>query len=324
MGDFGQTGSGNIPKDMGGGSGKLAQFYFGNDRSVKRRIMFLDGENGMPFGFWLHEHFIRSTDKRVEEVCLLRNNLGDRCPLCDHKSISKDKKTGEEKETTWYPSYVGCYTLLEMGMVIMEGGRSRIVPTERVYKGKTYRDQWRRKLLLLKRGGEKRPGALMKITNLVGREFGEEVPNFKGVVCDVVRNPGDQTDRVGDDWKIVTYQDAPLRVAPEKWVSYLQKICGMTDEELKNVEKYKHLEPIDHRAHWKEKTVAELERILAAAHSRGEPEKQDEEKPGGIREGGGGDYEGKSESGMSDGGGEMGDPPGWVPGDQIPDDDIPF
>lgn len=321
MAEFGQTGSKNIPKDDQRGSdpSKVLQFYFDKDqRGLKRRVLFLDGETGMPFGFHLHSHYVNATGKRVEEVCLLRNGLAERCPLCEYKYHVKDKETGKEKEMSWYPSYVGCYTVFDMGTPVMRNGKPVLVPVERTYKGKTYRDQWRRKLLLLKRGGEKRPGMLPKITEMVGREFGEEVPNFKGVIFDVVRNAGDQTDRVGDSWTLLKKnEDQPVRLDPMEWQPYCVA-RGMTDEEREAVIKYKQMEPINHRAMWKEKSIVQLEHILAVALGHAQPED----------EGGGGDRgegsEGRQDYEGTQGGSE--DPPGWVSSDQLPQDDsdIPF
>jgi hypothetical protein len=325
MAEFGQSGYGNVPKDVAGGDrSKVVQFFFGEDqRGIKRRVLFLDGEDGMPFGFHLHSHYVRGTGRRVEEVCLLKNNLAPRCPLCEHITVSKDKETGKEKESNWYPSYVGCYTLLDMGRYVPRQGaeKPRLAPVERVYKGKTYKDQWRRKLLLLKRGGEKRPGALPKIMDMIAREFGEDLPNCKGVVCDVVRNPGDQTDRVGDDWKVVTYNDAPLRVPAEKWMDYFRSL-GMTPEDAEAVQKYKQLEPINHRAMWRAKTEADLERALAVALGHAEDEQREEQRD--DRRDGTGGYE-ATDTGATQ---PVGDPPeGFFPdGSDVPfgDDSIPF
>ena len=321
MGEFGQSGYKNIPKDEvgGGDASKVMQFYFDKDqRGLKRRVLFLDGEDGMPLGFHLHSHYVNSTGKRVEEVCLLRNHIADRCPLCEHTFLSKDKKTDEEKEMKWYPSYVGCYSIFDMGTPRMVDGKPRLVPVERTYKGKVYRDQWRRKLLLLKRGGDARPGMLTKITDMVGREFGEEVPNFKGTIFDVVRNAGDQTDRVGDSWTLLKKsEDQPVRLAPSEWIYYFRE-RGMTDAELENVTKYRNLEPFDHRAMWRPKTAAQLDHVLAVALGHAAEEPREREQPRGAEGAGAhGDYEGSG----------VGDPPeGFFPdGADVPmDDGIPF
>jgi hypothetical protein len=308
MGDFGQSGIRNMPKEepRGADPSKVVQFYFDKDqRGIKRRVLFLDGEDGMPFGFHLHSHYNNANGRRVEEVCLLKNGLADRCPLCEHTYSVKDKKTGKEQEQSWYPSYVGCYSVLDLGIPTKVDGRVVLVPVERTYKGKTYQDQWRRKMLLLKRGGEKRPGMLTKVTEMVGREFGEEVPDFRGVLFDVVRNEGDQTDRVGDSWTLLKKnEDTPIRLAPGEWQAYCVA-RGMTPEALEEAIKYRAFEPFDFRAMWRPKTVAQLEHVLAVALGQASEEPR------------GGDYEGSTTG--------EGNPPGWVPGDQLPpDDDIPF
>lgn len=298
---FGQTGYDNIPK---GGSGadpsRVAQFFFGTDEQGPqhaRRIMFLDGARGMPFGFHLHNHFVNRTNTRIEEVCLIKNSLGKVCPLCEHE-VERD---GEMK--AWFPSYVGCFSVFVMG-IPFKGADGRVVinPIVREYKGKTYTGGWERKHLILSRGGDAKPGPLRRLVDLIAGEFGvvaPELPDLTGVVCDVYRSVGKQTDRVGDNWKVVTYQDAPLRVPRDRWLSYMQS-RGLATEALERVEKHKLLEPIDHAAYWEArvKTPDQLRDVLAKAYGEaGAPQSGATGGKAGGNAGGqsGGEYEGMPE-----------------------------
>jgi hypothetical protein len=321
---FGQTGYDNIPKGGGGGDpSRVMQFFFGMDErgiAHKRRVLFLDGARALPLGFFLHNHFVRRTNTRIEEVCLVKNGLGKECPLCDHEVA--DKKTGEMKN--WFPAYVGCFTTMILGRPARDlSNRAILLPVEHTYKNKVYKSQWDRRLLVLGRGGDKKPGALPRLVNLVADKLGvvaPDVPDLTGVVCDVYRNEGDQTDRVGDHWEVVQSGESPLIVPPDKVMSFLRS-RGLAGEDLERVEKYRLWEPIDHQAYWqgRVKTPDQLRDVLARAY--GEAPAQGDGKPAG---GSAGTVQGEQRPLWQEGAGGGDDPPGWIPGDQIPDDDIPF
>lgn len=308
---FGQTGYDNIPK---GGSGadpnKIMQFFFGTDEQGpqhKRRVMLLDGARAMPFGFHLHNHFIKRTGTRIEEVCLLKNGLGKSCPLCEHEALNQG---GEMKR--WFPQYVGCFTTFVLGRVDRRDGKLVIAPIERTYKGKTYQSQWDRRHLILNRGSDAKPGALRGLVDLAADKFGvvpPELPNMQGVVFDAYRSVGTQTNRVGDKWEIVSYKDAPLRVEPDKWLDYL-RAYGLDAEAEERLAKFGLLTPIDHSAYWEArvKTPDQLAEVLRSAlGERGADRGGDYEAEGGFR-GGSGD---EPPEGFGNYGG-------------APDDEIPF
>ena len=266
-----QTGYNNIPEQrVGGGSSsnhagfvrsfRMSKEQIGSDHV--RRLLFLDGEDGMPLGLWLHHHYNRSTNRTVREVCLRRNGFNSTCPLCEYEYLHK-KSNGETETRNWFPSYVGSYSVLMLGhpsRVEVDGKmRWQIEPIENLYKGKVYQNSYERHLLVLKQGNpQKKPGQLIKLADMVKAELGGDVPNFQGLVCDTYRG-GELSESVGDNWKFVTYKDAPLRVPMDKFYDYVRKQGAPEDFDPEL------LKPFNHKEVWQPKPVDELRRILHEA-----------------------------------------------------------
>jgi hypothetical protein len=229
-----------------------------------RRLLFLDGAGGFGLGFWLHSHFVRHTKTWVKETCLKRNGFADNCPLCDHQEMYVDKKTGEEKTKIWYPDYVGSLTIIMLGTpenYRADGGKlkTKINPLVREYKGKEYFTSFERMNLLLRRGSEKYPKALTHVHDLVSQQTGAEVPNLQGLIMDTYRSD-DKSDNVGDSWSLITRNDEPWRITPDKYLDYL-KYMGAPDSF-----DVTQLEPMDHEQRWAPKSYMELREILDNAN----------------------------------------------------------
>jgi hypothetical protein len=182
MDQYDSSGSGGDKKDYG-----PRRFWM--PAQVTKRIMFLDED---PFTFY--EHSLWALTKNQDRaICLKKNGIDDRgCPLCD-----KDM----------WPSFIGYFTVIDMGDVKYNSDKSVRLEGWTSDKGVTY--QFGRKLYGAKRGGKDKPGVLQKIRRLAQKKGG-----LKGTVWDVYRS-GSKVESVGDEFEFVE------RVAEEDWKEYL-------------------------------------------------------------------------------------------------------
>ncbi len=228
LGNFGSVGWDNMPEDdYGGGEGglsddwekeRLYKFrfrmnYTANNpinpgRPVTHRVLILDAA---PFCFFEHGLYnYRQYTKAYNTICLKKNNLGDVCPICEDGS---------------WPRFMGMLSIIDLGQV--EYKDKEMILHHRTWKnkqGETKESSFERKMLAAAKGNNETPGPLMKLQWESEKRGG----TLEGTVWDATRT-GKKEDGVGAKWDYID------RVAPEEYVSYLQRFGAPEDVNVKTI-----------------------------------------------------------------------------------------
>lgn len=222
-----------------------------------KRIMFLDSA---PFMFYEHSGFLIGSKEKF--VCLEKNSIDKRgCPLCDHRV------TRGGKEQNMYASFIGYFSVIDMGTVVNGANGEELVGWES-NRGKVY--QFNRKVLGAKRGSNDKPGILKQIHRLANKRGGD----LAGTVWDVYRG-GKKDAACGNEWEFVK------RVDRDNWDKYLVS-CGANAEEL-------ILNPVDYDKQFQPKTYEELQDIVRNSGGYGGY------NDGGYNDGGGNNWQSGSD-----------------------------
>ena len=226
MSGFGTTGWDAPEGEDKGKQAKSEIRRFWMPAGVTKRVMFLDSE---PFCFY--EHGLWAITKNADKaVCLKKNGIEDRCPLC---------------EAELWPSYTGYFSVIDMGdvkevdgEVVLEGWTSN--------KGITY--QFGRKLLGAKRGSQDKPGTLRMLQRKAMKVGGD----LTGCVFDVYRT-GAKSASVGDEWEFVQ------KVEPDDIKGYLLELGAKAE--------YLETDVVNYAEAFIPSTIEDLGRIVGQASS---------------------------------------------------------
>lgn len=240
MSGFGGFGSGNGGgggfgsqgwdiDDVGGGKQYSDNKEFGPRKfwmpaSATKRVMFLDGN---PFCFY--EHGLYSVNKSKDSVtCLKKNGIdeGKGCPLC---------------EAEMWPSFIGYFSVIDMGDVTRKSDGSVKLTGWTSKKGVTY--QFGKSLFGAKRGGADKPGVLKKLQRLSQKHGGD----LTGTVWDIYRS-GAKVESVGDEFEFVE------KVSVKDFKDYFIDL-GAADNLL-------DLKPFDYQTVFAPKTYDAIKRIV--------------------------------------------------------------
>jgi len=279
------------PYDSGGGGGSdVSKLFFWLRPEETRRLLFLDGA---PFCFHMHELYTLTRNAGDWCVCLEKNRIAEECPICTAR-----KRLRGDSGKRLFPPYVGVFTVIDMGKVVMDGGKDVELEGFTTDSGAVI--QFNRRLYVAKRGSQQKPGTLKQLQRLAQRRGGE----LTGTVWDVYRS-GKKVARVGDDFQFIE------AVHPDEWEKYLLDL-GAGQQFLK-------LDPCDYT----EKFIPETRDALARIAGVGGGEKDQGGLPGtgggsGPRSEGAG-YGGSE--GSSGGGHDERNPPPPTDGDES---DVPF
>ncbi len=161
-------------------------------KPATKRVLFIDGA---PLHMWMHSLFgVRGAGDHKDAVCLRKNNISERCPLCEEQIRLQ---------------FVGFFTVVDMGFVEYISGKAKLHGTpsnrdpNRVF-------QFQRRILGAKKGGGDKPGVLMTL-KWEAEKRGED---FTGTVWDTSR-AGGKTEAVGNNWSYVD------RISPQDYERYL-------------------------------------------------------------------------------------------------------
>ena len=218
-----------------------------------KRVIFLDSS---PFCFWEHNIYKITGNASDREVCLERNGLDEICPICEldgQKSEREQFRRGAKRN--WWPSYVGYFTVVDLGDVVMEGGTCRLEGWQSPKSGKVY--QFQRKLFGAKRGGKDKPGTLPKLHRIVQKKGG----SLRGMVFDIYRSGG-KVEAVGDEFELVE------RVDDDKILDYIRELAGPGFMDVAPDGFEFSDKPFDYLEVFKPKERKELE-ALVASYRRG-------------------------------------------------------
>ena len=184
----------------GGGDGRPFDFFIGinakaGQKDATKRVIFLDEDPAM---VW--EHDLYSVSRKVGErvVCLKKNQIADRCPLCDLANDDAVKamkdKNGKQRFAIW-PKLNGYLTVIDCGDVIKDkAGNVKLVP----YAKGDKRYIFNRKLLRAGKGWEKKPGMIFYL-----RRKKEQYGNrLTGLVFDAYRG-GEAVEAIGGEYSAV-------------------------------------------------------------------------------------------------------------------------
>lgn len=208
-GEFANEGGG----DGGGGGGNYAprRFrlptsdkhpYSPNKPVVKRFVIV-----GAPFYMWEHDLFkVQGFPKGMfTTICLKQNKIDERgCPLCDEKI---------------WPSWGGYFTVVDMGFVKYEAaGKVQLYPdiwTDK--KGEEKEAQFRRCLMVAKKGGRETTGMLPFMEQQRAR-----LGDLTGTVWDTTRT-GKKDPSIGKNWQFVENVVQGGVATPDQINAYLEK-----------------------------------------------------------------------------------------------------
>lgn len=177
--NWAQKGWGNAdpPDDASERSNRPHNFWM--PPGATKRIMFLDAE---PFCLFEHSLFEITRDAKERAICLERNSLDSRgCPLCRKKL---------------FPSFVGYFSVIDMGDVEFDGGKVKLSGWTSP-KGIHY--QFQRKLFGAKRGSAGKPGILPKLHRIAQKKLRGDLT---GAVFDVTRD-GAKSESIGNDFEFI-------------------------------------------------------------------------------------------------------------------------
>ena len=229
----------NEPYDAGSSSSNVSKRFFWVRPEETRRVLFLDGA---PFCFHMHELYSLTRNVGDFCVCLEKNKIADECPICTARKTLRG-----DSGKRLFPSYVGVFTVIDMGKVVRNGNEVEL-------EGFETRDgnviQFNRRLYVAKRGSQQRPGTLKQLQRLAQRHGGE----LTGRVWDVYRS-GKKVARVGDDFQFVE------AVHPNEWESYLVNL-GADKQYLK-------LDPFDYEETFTPDSYDVLARLVGAGNRSG-------------------------------------------------------
>lgn len=176
---------------------------------ARKRFMII----GPPFYMWEHGLFKMPNVPRgiYTAICLQHNKILDECPLC------QDKR---------WPSYGAYFTVIDLGFVTYSSSGAMLHPeywTDR--KGKKHNMQFRRRVMVAKKGGKDNPGQLAFFEDQRNRRG-----DLTGCVYDTMRT-GRKKAVMGD---VLEFVERVGRASPStvpEMRSYLQSL-GATDEAL--------------------------------------------------------------------------------------------
>ena len=178
-------------------------------RPARKRFLVV----GAPFYMWEHGLYKMPNAQRgvYNALCLKQNQLADRCPLCDDKR---------------WPSYGAYFTVVDMGFVKYTAAGAELIPEYWTDgKGKTHNMQFRRRLMVAKRGGKDNPGQL---------SFFEDQRNRRGDLTGCVydsQRTGGKKSVMGDNLEFVERVGKGSPATPEEMRAYLEA-SGATTEAL--------------------------------------------------------------------------------------------
>lgn len=226
-GDFqneGGAGGGFGPTDRGPARFKVPdpeKNPIDTGKPARKRFMIV----GAPFYMWEHGTYKMQNIPRgvYTPLCLKQNQIADRCPMCEDKR---------------WPSYGAYFTVIDMGFVKYTSGGAELLGDVWVDdKGKSHDMQFRRRLMVAKRGGKENPGTLAFFEDQRNRRG-----DLTGCVYDTQRT-GKKKASMGDNIEFVErVGDADVPTI-EMMREYLQKY-GATDAALdwnKKVTVFDHL-----------------------------------------------------------------------------------
>lgn len=222
----------------------------GNTPTTKL-IVLLDDE---PFGFWAHNMWVYTKKSGDNEICLRKNGIADKCPLCEK---------AEQNKTGW-ASFSGYLTVIDCGEVRFGAGeddkeRQIIDALEGWDNGKTGDShrvyQFGKKLLKLNRGGKDKPGLMVELRRLKERKGGSLV----GTVWAVTRK-AQKEETCGTGWEYRGRIDVSSTESLKAALVDLpgSPLHGTDDSMLKFVDN----EPINYAEHFEPKSYAQLASLV--------------------------------------------------------------
>lgn len=168
-------------------------------KSARKRFLIV----GAPFYMWEHGLFkIPHVPRGVyNAICLKQNKLSDVCALCDDKR---------------WPSYGAYFTVVDMGFVKYTAGGAELIPEYWTdSKGKRHNMQFRRRLMVAKKGGKDNPGQLAYFEDQRNRRG-----DLTGCVFDTMRT-GRKKATMGDVLEFVERVGKSSPATPAELREYL-------------------------------------------------------------------------------------------------------
>jgi hypothetical protein len=233
-------GHGEFSNDGGGGGGGFGPTDKGPARfkvpepdenplergkPARKRFMIV----GAPFYMWEHGTYKMQNIPRgvYSPLCLKENKIADRCPMCEDKR---------------WPSYGAYFTVVDMGFVRYASGGAELIGENWVDdRGKSHDMQFRRRLMVAKRGGKENPGTLAFFEDQRNRRG-----DLTGCVYDTQRT-GRKKASMGDNIEFVERAGTVVPPTVEEMRAYLQS-HGASDEALKwakEVTVFDHLNKVE-------------------------------------------------------------------------------
>ncbi len=149
------------------GSSRLHDFFIGVDpaRGItegRKAVLFLDEDPAM---VWEHDLYSITRNMGDRHVCLTKNSIADRCPLCElDKDLKAVKgKDGKAKFSIW-SRLVGYLTVIDCGDVVRDKATGDVKLVPYIKGDKRY--IFGKKLLRANRGSTEKPGMLLALRRL--------------------------------------------------------------------------------------------------------------------------------------------------------------
>jgi hypothetical protein len=176
-------------------------------KPARKRFMIV----GAPFYMWEHGLYKMPSVPRgiYNAICLKQNQLSDVCALCDDKR---------------WPSYGAYFTVVDMGFVKYTASGAELIPEYWTdSKGKRHNMQFRRRMMVAKKGGKDNPGQLAFFEDQRNRRG-----DLTGCVYDTQRT-GAKKSVMGDNLEFVERVGKVSPATPEELREYLAAFGASTE-----------------------------------------------------------------------------------------------